>query len=85
MDAPAFRRDREFESAARFQEVGLEELAYEVEGDAPVRDSQLAAVPSCKGNFLVIVLGAVIEAQRGNDLMDGVGVVERRHGVYAAA
>ncbi|SPE56927.1 hypothetical protein SBV1_260022 [Verrucomicrobia bacterium] len=68
--------------AARFEQVGLEKLAHKIEWDDPVRNSQPLAVEGREGDFLVVVFGAVIEAERADDLVSCVGFVERGDRVH---
>ena len=65
--------------AAGLQQVRLEKLVNEFEPDGAMRDFEFLAMPGGKGNFLVIVLRAVVEAHRSDDGIFLMGFVEGGH------
>ena len=69
---------------SRPEQRGGKEPVHKVERDHLVRHPEDVRVLGGEGNFAVIVLCAIIEAQHGRDFMVPVRPVERRHRIHAA-
>src|ERR1041384_962842 len=52
--------------------------------DGAMRNAELAAVPRCERDFLVIVLGAVVEAHGTDDGVLGLRLIKRCDRIHAA-
>ncbi len=62
--------------AAGGEEVRLEVVGHEAEGDGGVVDAEVVAMPLGHGDFPGIVFRAVIEAEAAADMVVAVGEVE---------
>ena len=71
--------------AAGFEKIGGEELVHETEGNRFVPEAEIGAVGFGEGDFAVVVLGAVIEADAGEHGAGGGGVVKGDDGIHPAA
>lgn len=61
---------------AGFEEIGFEELANKFKPDDVVRDTEVLGVRSGERDFLVIMLGAVVEAEGPNYLVGAVRLIK---------
>ena len=70
---------------ATIKQAAREKLGEKIERYDLMLDAELIAMPFGIGNFTSIVLGPVVKTHSRQDGACGVSVVERRHGIHAAA
>lgn len=71
--------------SSRSEEIGTEEFIHESKGDGLVRDPEKPCLVLGKGDLLVVVLGAVVEADGTQDLVLPGGMVKGDDGIHSSA
>ena len=68
---------------AGLQQIGREQLSDEIQRDRPVRHPELARLRDGEWNLALVMLGAVVEAQRRPHIVVPPRPMERGDGIHA--